>query len=54
MDDDLIELLRAQEASVPAESERLFKAGERVSLREAPFADIEGICQSPMASVEWR
>ncbi len=43
--DNLVEALRAQEASVQAEPERLFKPGERVLLTEAPFADIEGIYQ---------
>lgn len=43
--DRLVEVLRAQEASTQAEPERLFKAGERVRLTEAPFADIEGIYQ---------
>ena len=45
VDDGLIELLRTQEASVQTEPERLFKAGERVRLTEAPFAGIEGIYQ---------
>ena len=45
MDDDLIELLRTQEASVQAEQERLFKPGERTCLTEVPFAGIEGIHQ---------
>ena len=44
--------LRAQEASVQAEPERLFKPGERVRLTEAPFAGIEGIYQ--MADGEGR
>jgi transcriptional antiterminator RfaH len=43
--DSLVEALRAQEASVQTEPERLFKAGERVRLTEAPFAGIEGIYQ---------
>ena len=43
--DRLVEALRAQEASVQAEPERLFKPGERVRLTEAPFAGIEGIYQ---------
>jgi len=43
--DGLVEALRAQEASVQAEPERLFKPGERVRLTEAPFAGIEGIYQ---------
>ena len=45
MDDALIALLRNQEALVQAEPERLFKAGERVRLTEAPFAGTEGIYQ---------
>jgi transcriptional antiterminator RfaH len=45
VDDALIELLRAQEASLQTEPERLFKQGDRVRLTEAPFAGIEGIYQ---------
>lgn len=45
VDDGLIELLRAQEASFQTEPERLFNPGERVHLTEAPFAGIEGIYQ---------
>ncbi len=45
VDDVLIELLRAQQHSAQAEPARLFKAGERVLLTEAPFAGIEGIYQ---------
>lgn len=45
VDGGLIELLRAQEALVQTEPERLFKPGERVCLTEAPFAGIEGIYQ---------
>jgi transcriptional antiterminator RfaH len=45
VDDALVDLLRANEASVLAEPERLFKAGERVLLTEGPFAGIEGIYQ---------
>ena len=43
--DSLVETLRAQEATVQAVPERLFKPGERVRLTEAPFAGIEGIYQ---------
>ena len=43
--DSLVDVLRAQEASVQAEPERLFKPGDRVRLTEAPFAGIEGIYQ---------
>ena len=45
VDDDLIELLRTQEASVQIEPERQFKTGERVRLTEVPFAGIEGLYQ---------
>lgn len=45
VDDGLIELLRAQEASIQTQPERLFKTGERVRMTEAPFAGIEGIYQ---------
>lgn len=45
IDDGLIDLLRALEVSVQSEPERLFKAGERVCLTEAPFAGIEGVYQ---------
>lgn len=45
VDDGLIELLRAQEASGETDPKRLFKPGERVSLTEDPFAGIEGIYQ---------
>lgn len=43
--DELIELLQAQEKLVRSEPKRLFKAGERVALIEAPFASIEGVYQ---------
>lgn len=43
--DSLVDALRAQEASVQPEPERLFKPGERVRLTDAPFAGIEGIYQ---------
>jgi transcriptional antiterminator RfaH len=45
IDDALVDLLRAHEASVLAEPERLFNPGERVRLTEGPFAGIEGIYQ---------
>lgn len=45
VDDALIKLLRAQEASVEGEPARLFRSGERVLLTEGPFAGIEGIYQ---------
>jgi len=50
--DSLVEALRAQEASVQAEPEQLFKPGERVRLTETPFAGIDGIYQ--MADGECR
>lgn len=43
--DDLIGLLRTQEASVQHDPERLFKPGQRVLLTEAPFVGIEGVYQ---------
>ncbi len=45
LSDRLVEVLRAQEESIRAEPERLFKSGERVRLIEAPFSGIEGIYQ---------
>jgi transcriptional antiterminator RfaH len=45
VDDALVDLLRAHEASVLAEPERLFNPGERVQLTEGLFAGIEGIYQ---------
>ena len=45
VDDGLIELLRAHEAAMQTEPERLFKHGESVRLTEVPFAGIEGIYQ---------
>jgi transcriptional antiterminator RfaH len=45
VDDGLIELLRAQEAIVQNEPERLFKPGDRVRLNEGAFTGIEGIYQ---------
>ena len=45
VDDELIEQLRRREASVQTEPVGLFKQGERVRLKEAPFAGIEGIYQ---------
>ena len=45
VNDGLIELLRAQEASVQGDPKRLFSPGERVCLSEGPFAGIEGIFQ---------
>jgi transcriptional antiterminator RfaH len=48
----LVEMLQANEASVQAAPERLFKPGERVRLTEAPFAGIEGVYQ--MANGESR
>ena len=45
IDDALVDLLRAHEASVLSEPERLFNPGELVQLTEGPFAGIEGIYQ---------
>lgn len=50
--ESLVEALRAQESSVQAEPERLFKPGENVCLTEAPFTGLEGIYQ--MADGEHR
>jgi transcriptional antiterminator RfaH len=45
IDDALVDLLKAHEASVLGEPERLFNPGERVQLTSGPFAGIEGIYQ---------
>ena len=45
IDDALVDLLKAHEASVLGEPERLYKVGERVQLTQGPFAGIEGIYQ---------
>lgn len=45
IDDNLIDLLRMQEAFFQHKTERLFKPGERVCLTEDAFAGIEGIYQ---------
>lgn len=45
IDDALVDLLRAHEASVLGEPERLFRPGERVQLTKGPFAGIEGVYQ---------
>jgi len=45
VDDELIELLRANENVVRAHPDRLFKPGERVCITEAPYVGIEGIYQ---------
>lgn len=45
VDDGLIDLLRAQDASFQNEPIRLFRPGERVRLTAPPFAGIEGIFQ---------
>jgi transcriptional antiterminator RfaH len=50
--DELIDLLKAQEASVQGEPERLFKPGEQVRLVGGAFAGFEGIYQ--MANGERR
>jgi transcriptional antiterminator RfaH len=52
VDDRLIDILRAQDASFQGEPIRLFKPGERVLLTEAPFIGIEGVYQ--MADSECR
>lgn len=43
--DDLIALLKLQEAAMPIQPECPFEPGERVQLSEGPFAGIEGIYQ---------
>ncbi len=45
IDDDLITLLQAQEASLQSNPEPLFKPGEKVRITEGAFAGIEGIYQ---------
>lgn len=45
VDAGLVERLRAREASVACEPARLFEAGDRVRLTDAPFGDIEGVYQ---------
>jgi transcriptional antiterminator RfaH len=47
IDDALVDLLRAHEATMLSEPERLFNHGERVKLTDGPFAGIEGIYQVP-------
>ena len=46
VEDGLIELLRVHEASVQAESDRLFNPGERVRLTEGAFAGIYQLTDS--------
>lgn len=43
--DELIEILRANEARRTGSPEKLFKLGDRVRLTDYPFAGIEGIYQ---------
>jgi transcriptional antiterminator RfaH len=43
--DDLVELIRVQEATLQAKPKLLFTSGERVVLMESPFIGIEGIYQ---------
>lgn len=43
VDERLVLQLQAKEAAKHGEPQRLFAAGQRVRLTEAPFADIEGI-----------
>jgi transcriptional antiterminator RfaH len=45
IDDALIELLKAHEARILEQPERLFMPGERLLLTEGPFAGMEGIYQ---------
>jgi transcriptional antiterminator RfaH len=45
IDDALVDLLKAHEASALGKPERLYKVGERVQLTKGPFAGIEGIYQ---------
>ena len=45
IDDTLVDLLKAHEASALGEPERLYTVGERVQLTQGPFAGIEGIYQ---------
>jgi transcriptional antiterminator RfaH len=45
IDDALVDLLRAHEASAIGEPQRLYQVGERVQLTAGPFAGIEGIYQ---------
>jgi transcriptional antiterminator RfaH len=45
VDDALVEQLRAHEAALQAEPERLFSPGERVRVADGPFAGIEGVYQ---------
>jgi transcriptional antiterminator RfaH len=45
VDDALVDSLRAYEARVLCEPERIFAAGERVQLQQGPFAGLEGIYQ---------
>lgn len=43
VDERLVQQLQAKEASLHGDPQRLFTAGQRVRLTEAPFTDIEGI-----------
>lgn len=45
VDDYLIELLQQQQALVQTEPQRLFIPGEKVEIRDGPFAGLEGIYQ---------
>jgi len=47
VDDALVEVLHANEASASRVLQPLFKSGERVRLTEAPFAGLEGIYKMP-------
>ncbi len=45
VDDYLIELLQHQQALVQTEPQRFFIPGEKVEIRDGPFAGLEGIYQ---------
>ena len=45
VDDGLVDMLRARQAGIARQPQRLFEPGERVQLTETPFAGIEGIYQ---------
>lgn len=44
--DELVELIRAREASGDIEEKRLFKPGESIRVVDGPFGGVEGIFQS--------
>ena len=45
VDDGLVDLLKKNEPAVQAQAEPMFIPGERVRLKESPFAGIEGVYQ---------